>query len=96
MPGQNIAVAATLWDKWAMGPDKFINWTDRQIRDICFHKRDKEGHIVIPENPTFDQPVTPESEWALVQQLKMMLGDSLQGTQEAEAKIKEKMKNKDE
>lgn len=95
MPGQNTAIAAMLWDKWAMGPDKFATWTDRQIREICFHKRDKDGKIEIPEDPTFDEPVTLESELALVRQLQAMFGGSLKGVEEAEAKIKAKMKDKD-
>ena len=88
MPGQSTAIAAMLWDKWAMGPNKFVSWTDWQIRKLCFHKRDKEGHIILPEDATFDTPVTPESELALINQIQAMLGGNVQGAEESKAKIK--------
>lgn len=96
MPGQSTAIAAMLWDKWAMGPSKFVGWTDWQIRKLCFHKRDKDGHIVLPEDPTsFEEEVTPESELALINQLQAMFGGNLKGAEEGKAKIKARMEEKE-
>jgi hypothetical protein len=83
-----------LWDKWAMGPDKFATWTDRQIRQICFHKRDKDGHIVPPSESvesTFKEPATPEEELVTLDRLNAMFGGQLKGVEEGKAKIKARM-----
>lgn len=89
---------AALVDKFNLDPTQYAALTDRQLHEVYFHPRTKEGAIELPAaiaSPVEDVPQTKDDVLAGLERLKLLLGGMLteedyqRAVAEAEAKYGE-------
>ena len=91
-PAFEKAIAATLFDKFGMTFEEMGELTDRQIHEIAFHRRTKEGMIDIPEayldGDGPDEPLDLEGELMKLRELTAII--SPENMAECEAALRAK------
>ncbi len=81
---------AWILDRFRVPPDQLSDLTDRQIHELYFHKRDRDGKITWPEDPADDDedvPSTLSEEIAKLQMMRQLFGLSQERYDEIVAEL---------
>lgn len=74
--GLTKARIAILTDRFHLTPRDILQLTDRQMIEVYFHERDKDGAIKVPMPSVENMALSPEEELARLQVLKLIMEDA--------------------